>query len=118
MVSSARQLKEQQQVEKVKRVRVIKDQSSRFTLGEKILAIGFIAFILFASVQVIYTQAEIYQTNKDIQALESKIVDQQNINKDHSTQISQKTTPERVLEKAKELGLTLDENKVKGVTQP
>ena len=117
MVSSARQLKEHQQVEKVKRVRVIKRQSSTFTLGEKILAIGFVAFILFASVQVIFTQAEIYEANKDIQTLESTIVNQQNINKDLSTRISQMSTPERVLDTAKKLGLTLNEPNVK-VVQP
>jgi len=118
MANFARQYKQQEKTEQIKKVKVVKRRSSPFTLGEKVLAMIFVAFVCFASLQIITAQAEIYTTNKDIQDLETSIVSQQNINNDLSIQISQMSTYERVWEKAKELGLTLDETNVKVVQQP
>ncbi|MDG5470197.1 cell division protein FtsL [Jeotgalibacillus sp. ET6] len=118
MANTARQYKEYQSAEQVKKVRVVKQRTSPFTLGEKVIAMVFVAFVCIASLQIITAQAEIYNTNKDIQNLETTIVSQQNINDDLSIQISQMSTYERVWEKAKELGLTLDEANVKVVQQP
>ncbi|TDL35127.1 cell division protein FtsL [Jeotgalibacillus sp. S-D1] len=118
MANSARQYREYQTTEKVKKVKVVKHRTSTFTPGEKLIAMLFVAFICFASLQIITAQAEIYSTNKDIQDLETTIVNQQTVNHDLSIQVSQMSTYERVWEKAKELGLTLDETNVKVVQQP
>lgn len=118
MANTARQYQEYQQPEKTKKVKIIKRKSAFFTPGEKILAMVFVAFISIASLQIITAQAEIYSTNKDIQDLETSIVSQQNLNNELSIQVSQMSTYERVWEKAKELGLTLDEKNVKVVQQP
>jgi cell division protein FtsL len=118
MANTARQYKEYQTQEQVKKVRVVRRKSTTFTLGEKVIAMVFVAFICFASLQIITAQAEIYSTNKEIQDLEATVVNQQNINNDLSIQVSQMSTYERVWEKAKELGLTLNETNVKVVQQP
>ncbi|KIL44789.1 cell division protein FtsL [Jeotgalibacillus soli] len=121
MTNSARQYQEQHQTKQKKKVKIVRRSasgSSVFTLGEKVLAMLFVAFICFASLQIISVQADIYDVNKDIQDLESTVVVQQNINNDLAIQVSQMSTYERIWEKAKELGLTLNEANVKVVQQP
>lgn len=98
--------------------RVLRKRSSAFTLGEKVIAAVFAAFVCFASLHIITAQAEIYSTNKEIQQLESTVLAQENVNNDLTIQVSQMSTYERVWEKAKELGLTLNDSNVKVVQQP
>ncbi|WP_227395610.1 cell division protein FtsL [Jeotgalibacillus aurantiacus] len=118
MVNTARQSEYKHQTGQVKKVKITRKRSSAFTLGEKMIAVIFAAFVCIASLQIITVQAEIYSTNKDIQDLESTIVAQENVNNDLTIQVSQMSTYERVWEKAKELGLTLNESSVKVVQQP
>ncbi|KIL50378.1 cell division protein [Jeotgalibacillus alimentarius] len=117
MMNSARNLEHKQSVQVTKK-KVVKKRTSAFTLGEKMIAAIFAAFVCIASLQIITAQAEIYNTNKEIQQLESNIVTQENVNNDLTIQVSQMSTYERVWEKAKELGLTLNDSNVKVVQQP
>jgi cell division protein FtsL len=89
----------------------------RFTLGEKLLFLSFCLFVLYAAVHMVSNQVKIYQTNKEIQKLEEAIEEQQKQNHDLYVEVQQLSTYERILQKAKELGLTLNENNVKVVQE-
>jgi cell division protein FtsL len=87
----------------------------RTTLGEKVLLLAFAMFVVYCSIQMISNQVAIYKANKQIQQLEATIQEQKKYNNDLSVQVQELSTYERILEKAKELGLSLNENNVKVV---
>jgi cell division protein FtsL len=89
----------------------------RFTLGEKLLFVSFCVFVMYAAVHIVSNQVKIYQMNKDIQKLEETIQEQQKQNNDLYVEVQQLSTYERILQKAKELGLSLNENNVKVVRE-
>lgn len=86
-----------------------------FSPGEKFLAVIFLAGVVMFSTSVLHTQAQINDTNKEIFYLNNKIEDTSKQNIELSNQVSEKSTYERVWEKAKELGLNLNESNVKVV---
>ncbi|MGE8204182.1 cell division protein FtsL [Heyndrickxia sp. NPDC080065] len=88
---------------------------SQITLGEKLLAGLAIAFVCFMAIKVISTQAAVYQVNKDIQKLESSIQDKKKVNADLEMQVSDLSRYDRIKKIAKELGLKMNDNNVKGV---
>jgi cell division protein FtsL len=87
----------------------------RTTLGEKVLLLAFAMFVVYCSIRIVSNQVAIYEANKQIQQLEAKIQEQKKYNNDLSVQVQELSTYERILEKAKELGLSLNENNVKVV---
>lgn len=99
---------------KTKRKRKLK---IRFTLGEKIVFVSFLLFATYASIKIVSNQVAIYHVNKDIQQLEEAIDEQKKYNNDLYVEVQQLSTYERILEKAKELGLSLNENNVKVVQE-
>ncbi|WP_442599403.1 cell division protein FtsL [Neobacillus sp. D3-1R] len=92
-----------------------KDKQSWLTPGEKILGVFFGAIVCFGAVQMVSAQASIYEVNKDIQTIETNINEQKKVNNDLKMQVSELSTYERIWEKARELGLKLNENNVKVV---
>lgn len=88
---------------------------SKITLGEKLLILLFVAFIIYAGVKVVSNQVALYNVNKEIQTLEASIKNQQKINNDLKVQKEELSSYERILAKGKELGLKLNENNVKVV---
>ncbi|RBP06913.1 cell division protein FtsL [Rossellomorea aquimaris] len=114
---------EQQKVEKTNQSvqanpkRLSEERRSVITPGEKILVAIFTAVFCFLAVQIVTTQAAIYDVNKDVQHVESTIEKQEKANNDLKLQVSELSTYERILEKAKELGLNLKEKNVKVVEQ-
>jgi len=93
----------------------IKRNRKIFTKGEKVLITLFISIIAIFSVSILQTQASIYATTQDIQTIENKIDETKKQNTDLSIQVSELSTYERVWEKAKALGLKLNEQNVKVV---
>jgi len=89
----------------------------RLTLGEKLVLFSFLLFVVYASVQIVSNQVSIYQVNKHIQQLQGAIDEQKKHNNDLYVEVQQLSTYERILEKAKELGLSLNENNVKVVQE-
>lgn len=83
--------------------------------GEKLLGLVFSGLVCFGAVHIVSNQADIYKINKDIQDIEISIQEQKKVIGDLEMQISEESTYERVWEKAKELGLKLNENNVKVV---
>lgn len=114
---------EQQKVEKTNQSvqanpkRLSEERRSVITPGEKILVAIFAAVFCFLAVQIVTTQAAIYDVNKDVQHVESTIEKQEKANNDLKLQVSELSMYERILEKAKELGLNLKEKNVKVVEQ-
>ncbi|WP_027408232.1 cell division protein FtsL [Anoxybacteroides tepidamans] len=89
----------------------------RLTLGEKLVLFSFLLFAIYASVKMVSNQVAIYQVNKQIQQLQGDINEQKKHNNDLYVEVQQLSTYERILEKAKQLGLSLNENNVKVVQE-
>ncbi|MBS4189123.1 cell division protein FtsL [Bacillus sp. FJAT-49705] len=83
--------------------------------GEKLLGLAFAGIVCFGAVNIVSNQAEIYGLNKAIQDTKVSIQEQERVNGDLEMQVSELSTYERIWEKAKELGLKLNENNVKVV---
>ena len=94
----------------------IKSNRKVFTKGEKVLFILFVSVVALFCVGILQTQASIYATTQDIQTIEQQIDETKKQNTDLSIQVSELSTYERVWEKAKALGLKLNEQNVKVVS--
>ena len=116
MANLARQLRqEQQQQTTVKAPRKIFKQRKGLSPGEKIIGIVFGVLVCIGSIQIISNQSAIYGINKDIQDIEVAIGTQQKSNSDLSIQVSELSQYDRIKEKAKALGLELNDQNVKVV---
>jgi cell division protein FtsL len=113
--NTAVKIKTQEVQRQERHVRPKRKRQFRITLGEKVLLIAFAMFVVYCSIQMVSNQAAIYKANKQIQQLEATIQEQKKYNNDLSVQVQELSTYERILEKAKELGLSLNENNVKVV---
>lgn len=117
MGNLARQF-QQEQKQKKKQLRVPKRRlrmAKKLTLGELMIGAVFSVILCIGGVQIISNQATIYHMNKNVEDLSNEIANQEKINIDLGKQIEELSTYDRILEKAKELGLSLKENNVKVV---
>ncbi|RHW36504.1 cell division protein FtsL [Neobacillus notoginsengisoli] len=117
MSSLARKLQEQQSQE---RQHVTKPERKRalwhqVTPGEKLIWVLFAALLCFGAVQIVTAQSAIYKVNKDIQEVKTSINDQERVNADLKVQVKELSKYDRIMLKAKEHGLNLNENNVKVV---
>ncbi len=87
------------------------------TLGEKLLILMFVALFVIGAVNIITKSYAVYQANIEIQKTEAKIDEQTKLISDLHVQVEELSTYDRIWEKAKELGLTLDQNNVKSVQE-
>lgn len=92
-----------------------KRKKSIITAQEKILYIAFVVIVSVLAVTILHKQSSIQQTSMEIQKIETQITEIEKENVDLKVQVSELSTYERIWEKAKELGLTLNENNVKVV---
>jgi cell division protein FtsL len=113
----ARNFQEQERIEQTVQAdkRQIKIRNSWLTPGEKIIGVVFAGLVCFGAIHSISNQAKIYQVNKDIQTVQDKVKEQQKINGDLQVQISELSNYQRIYEKAKKMGLEVNENNVKVV---
>ncbi|KGR73801.1 cell division protein FtsL [Ureibacillus sinduriensis] len=102
---------EQQQVQQQRNKR----KKSIITAKEKMLYIAFIVLVCALAVTILHKQSSIQQTTMEIQKIESEITELEKQNVNLKVQVSELSTYERIWEKAKELGLTLNEKNVKVV---
>ena len=93
---------------KVKKLKVI-------TKREKFVYLAFIVVAAIMAVMVLHKQGDIQTAAIDIQKVENSIIDVSRLNEDLKVQISEKSTFERIMAKAKERGLALDRGNVKAV---
>jgi cell division protein FtsL len=118
MSNLARQVVPQVAPEKKQSVHIHKEQRRAYiTPGEKVLSLVFVVFICFMAVKIITVQASIYDVNKDIQTTQQSLKEQDKANKDLKMQISELSRYERIWEKAKGLGLKLNDKNVKVVEE-
>jgi cell division protein FtsL len=114
----ARKVQEQQRTEQtVRDERQVKIKKSWLTPGEKIIGVVFAGVVCFGAAHLLNNQAKIYDVNKEIQTVDAKVKEQQKVNSDLQVQVSELSTYERIYEKAKQMGLILNENNVKVVQQ-
>lgn len=92
-------------------------QRFRLSLAEKMLFVLFGLFIFYAAVHIVSNQVRIYELNKGVQKLETSIDEQKKENNDLYVEVQRLSAYERILQKAKELGLSLNENHVKVVQE-
>jgi cell division protein FtsL len=92
-----------------------KEKRFSITPGEKGLGLIFGAMLCFGAFHMISAQASIYEVNKDIVSMEKTMGEQKKVNNDLKMQVSELSTYERIWEKARDLGLKLNENNVKVV---
>lgn len=92
-----------------------KKRQKRFTLFEKCLFLLFIVVAAYFAVSILHTQGELQTMSMEIQKIETEIQEVSNQNVDLKVRVSELSTYDRIWEKAKELGLTLNENNVKVV---
>lgn len=85
------------------------------TLKERLLYIAFVIVVALVAVSILHKQSTIQQTTYEIQKIETEISEIQKQNVDLKVQVSELSTYERIWEKAKALGLTLNEKNVKVV---
>lgn len=118
MSNLARNFEQQQQVEQKSQDRSqVKIKKSWLTPGEKIIGVAFAGLMCFGAVHLISNQAKIYEVNKDIQTVQTKVDEQQKVNRDLQDQVSELSSYERIFEKAKKMGLLINENDVKVVQE-
>ncbi|MDQ0198493.1 cell division protein FtsL [Neobacillus ginsengisoli] len=110
------QQQQQQQVELTNQdVRKETAQKYWLTPGEKVIGLVFAGLVCFGAVNIISNQAEIYQVNKSIQETQNVINDQKTVNNDLQVKVSDLSNYQRILDKAKKMGLEINENNVKVV---
>lgn len=109
-----RQEQQQQQQMPVQEPIIIKRRSS-ITPGEKFLIVLFVSLFVIGAINIVAKSYTVYQANVEIQKTEAKIEEQTKLNSDLHVQVEELSTYDRIWEKAKELGLTLDQNNVKSV---
>ncbi|CAG9619809.1 cell division protein FtsL [Sutcliffiella rhizosphaerae] len=88
---------------------------SKITFGEKMLGCMFIGLVTFGSFNIVTNHVEIYHINSEIQSLEGSMEAQLKKNRELELRVAEESSYEVILEKAKKLGLTLNENNVKNV---
>ena len=111
-----RQEKQQQQHTPVSEPIIIKRRAS-ITNGEKLLMILVVGLFIIGAVNIVAKSYTVYQANIEIQKTEAKIEEQTKLNIDLHVQVEELSTYDRIWEKAKELGLKLDQNNVKSVQE-
>jgi cell division protein FtsL len=111
-----RQEKQQLQHMPVSEPIIIKRRAS-ITNGEKILMILVVGLFIIGAVNIVAKSYTVYQANIEIQKTEAKIEEQTKLNSDLHVQVEELSTYDRIWEKAKELGLKLDQNNVKSVQE-
>ncbi|MED4202683.1 cell division protein FtsL [Neobacillus mesonae] len=117
MSNLARKMQQQQQrVEQPnQKERQIKLKKSWLTPGEKIMGVAFAGLVCFGAVHLITNQATIYQMNKEIQNVETKINEQKKVNADLQVQVKDLSNYERIYKEAKKMGLDRNNDNVKVV---
>ena len=86
-----------------------------FSKGEKFLFVLFSAILVLFSTMILHTQVQINETNREAQLIGKDISETAKKNMELSIQVKEKSTYDVVWERAKELGLNLNENNVKVV---
>lgn len=111
-----RVVREEGKEKQVQSKTIIRRTPMRITFGEKVIGsiLVFIGLVIFSV--IVHNSASIYSTNKEIHELNEVIAAQTEKNGGLLLQVVELQDPDRILNLAtNELGMTLDDNKVKVV---
>ncbi|CAM3086853.1 cell division protein FtsL [Filibacter tadaridae] len=86
-----------------------------FSVGEKFLFVLFSTIVVLFSTVILHTQAQLNDVNIEVQLVGNEIDTTKKQNMELSIEVSENSTYEKIWERAKELGLTLNEKNVKVV---
>ncbi|AOV08349.1 cell division protein FtsL [Sporosarcina ureilytica] len=86
-----------------------------FSPGEKVLFVAFASLLVIFSSVILHTEGQLNDLNREVQTIGTQIEQQSKQNTQLSIQVKEQSTHERVWEKARELGLNLNEKNVKVV---
>lgn len=89
----------------------------QWTKGERILSVSMVAVVAAIAIVSLNFQSSISQTSLDIDHLNSKVATVQKENEDLTNEVAEKSTYERFVKKAKELGLTTNADNIKAVSK-
>ena len=81
--------------------------------GEKLIYVVAAAALVFTLYFLLSNYASIYMTNHEIIQTETVIQEQGSVNEGLSLQVMELSDPERILSKAKDMGMILNEDNVK-----
>ncbi len=90
-------------------------KKKRVTAKEKLLYIAFVVVMALMAVVVLQKQSSIQQTTIEIQDIQNQISEISKQNVDLKVKVAELSNYDRIMEKAKALGLTLNEKNVKVV---
>lgn len=93
----------------------VKKKRKLFSPGEKFLLVAFTTILVLFASMMLHTESQINGVNREVQVLGSEITETKKQNTELSFQVKEMSTYEVVWEKARELGLNLNENNVKVV---
>lgn len=96
---------------------IIIKRRATITPGEKLLIILFVSLFVIGAINIVSNSYSVYHANIEIQKTKAKIEEQTKLNSDLHVQVEELSTYDRIWAKAKELGLTLDQNNVKSVQE-
>ncbi len=85
------------------------------SVGEKFLFVLFTIVVVSFATLILHTQAQINDANREVEMVGKEISELGKQNTELAIQVKEKSTYEVIWEKAKELGLNLNENNVKVV---
>lgn len=86
-----------------------------FSVGEKFLFILFSTILVLFSTMILHTQAELNDHNREVQRISNQIEETKKQNNELAIQKDERSTHEVLWQKAKELGLNLNDANVKVV---
>lgn len=109
------QVREYQIPEQPKKQVNTKRSKKRVTVGEKFLYVLLTSILVLFASTILHTGSELNNVNREVSALNSKIEETAKNNTELAIQVKEQSTYERVWEKAKALGLNLNEKNVKVV---
>ncbi|GEK32649.1 cell division protein FtsL [Kurthia sibirica] len=93
-------------------------QSSRsWTKGEKVLSMAMVGIFAIVAIMNLNVQSTINTTNATIHTLDLEVSKVQKENEELSNVVAEKSTYERFVKKAKELGLTPNADNIKAVSK-
>ncbi len=93
----------------------VRARPSLLTTREKFLIVFMAVVVALFAISIINTEAKIFTVNSENVALESKIDEQTKVNNDLKDEISLLSMPETIIQKAEQMGLTLNDQNVKAV---
>lgn len=92
-------------------------KSRSWTKGEKIISMAMVGIFAVVAIMNLNVQSSISETNVDIHKLDAKIAQTQKKNEELRNVVAEKSTYERFVKKAKELGLTPNADNIKAVSK-